>query len=458
MRPLVKLSLRARLLGSAGLWSAIALVGVGLFIYWLFKDHAERTFDARLDANLLGLMASVEFNEQGQLIKTRDIGGPQFDRAYSGWYWQIAHDDEVLIASRSLLNASLPALTSDVSQALALTGPEGEALRARGRHFSAPGSGPPLSITVAGPQSEIDDALSRIVLPLVASLALLGGGLAVAVWWQVRWGLKPLTRLRRDLLAVRQGQSDQLAHATVEELQPLVDEINALVTHNREVIARSRQHVGNLAHGLKTPLAMLANSLSAQQTHDATTEEALLRLQRLVDHHLRRARAVGAGYHMGERTQVADTLEGLVSVMRHVYARGPAPLHISVQCDDALAFRGESQDLDELLGNLLDNACKWARQEVMIEARRVSPEQLTVVISDDGPGMPEAQRLKAVERGERFDESTPGDGLGLAIVQDLARLYGGHLALAANSPSGLRVELTLPAAERPPKGDLSGTS
>nr|WP_290441529.1 ATP-binding protein [Halomonas sp. CnH100-B] len=144
--------------------------------------------------------------------------------------------------------------------------------------------------------------------------------------------------------------------------------------------------------------------------------------------------------------------------MRHVYARGPAPLHISVQCDDALAFRGESQDLDELLGNLLDNACKWARQEVMIEARRVSPEQLTVVISDDGPGMPETQRLKAVERGERFDESTPGDGLGLAIVQDLARLYGGHLALAANSPSGLRVELTLPAAERPPKGDLSGTS
>ncbi|WP_422102790.1 sensor histidine kinase [Vreelandella sp.] len=441
----MNLSLRARLLGSAGLWSAVALVGVGLFIYWLFKDHAERTFDARLEANLLGLMASVEFNEQGQLIKTRDIGGPQFDRAYSGWYWQIAHDDEVLIASRSLLNASLPALASDAAQVLALTGPEGEALRARSRRFSAPGSGPPLSIIVAGPQNEIDDALSRILLPLIASLGLLGVGLGAAVWWQVRWGLKPLTRLRRDLLAVRQGSRDHLAHATVEELQPLVDEINALVTHNREVIARSRQHVGNLAHGLKTPLAMLANSLSAQQTHNATIDEAMMRLKRLVDHHLRRARAVGAGYHMGERTQMATTLEGLVSVMRHVYARGPTPIHITVQCDDGLAFRGESQDLDELLGNLLDNACKWARRQVMIEVHRTSPEQLTVVISDDGPGMDEAQRLKAVERGERFDESTPGDGLGLAIVHDLARLYGGHLALAANVPSGLRAELTLPA-------------
>ncbi|HDZ48940.1 hypothetical protein LCGC14_0072910 [marine sediment metagenome] len=439
------LSLRARLLGAATLWTGVALVGVGLFIFWLFKGHAERTFDARLEANLLGLMASVEFNEQGQLIKTRDVGGPQFDRAFSGWYWQIAHGENVLIASRSLWEESLPALTFNAEQAVALIGPDSEPLRARGRRFSAPGSGPELSILVAGPQREIDDSLSLILPPLVISLSLLGIGLAVAVWWQVRWGLRPLTRLRRELLAVREGRRDALPHATVVELEPLVEEINALVAHNREVIARSRQHVGNLAHGLKTPLAMLVNSLSSAQAQNSTVNEAITRLRRLVDHHLRRARAVGAGHHLGERTPVKTTLEGLVEVMHHVYQRGPKPVTVVVDCDEALAFRGESQDLDELLGNLLDNACKWARQQVTVYATTTQPGELLITITDDGPGMSEAQRIKSLERGERFDESTPGDGLGLAIVHDLAQLYGGALALKANTPHGLCVELTLPA-------------
>lgn len=447
----MNLSLRARLLGSAGLWSALALIAVGIFIYWLFKAHAERTFDARLEANLLGLMASVEFNEQGQLVKTRDVGGPQFDRIYSGWYWQIAHEGEVLIASRSLLDASL-AVPPVSAGAFSLAGPDKEPLRARARQFSAPGSGPGLTITVAGPQQDIDHALSQIILPLGASLGALGIGLGLAVWWQVRWGLTPLMRLRRDLLAVRQGRRDRLALATVEELKPLVEEINALVQHNREVIARSRQHVGNLAHGLKTPLAMLVNTLTKAQVNDPVVSEALTRLQRLVDHHLRRARAVGAGYHLGERTPVADTLEGLVVVMRHVYPQ----VAIDVRCDPELAFRGESQDLDELLGNLLDNACKWAQRQVTVEAHLETPSTLHLVISDDGPGMSEQQRVKAVERGERFDESTPGDGLGLAIVQDLAQLYGGQLTLAEGSAGGLSVQLVLPAAERPPEGGLDG--
>lgn len=441
----MNLSLRARLLGAATLWTGIALVGVGLFIFWLFKGHADRTFDARLEANLLGLMASVEFNEQGQLIKTRDVGGPQFDRAFSGWYWQIAHDEEVLIASRSLWDESLPNVPFNAQQALSLIGPDSEPLRARGRRFSAPGSGPELSIMVAGPQREIDDSLSLILPPLAISLSLLGLGLAVAVWWQVRWGLRPLTKLRRELLAVREGRRDALPDARVAELKPLVEEINALVAHNREVIARSRQHVGNLAHGLKTPLAMLVNSLSTAQSQNDTVNEAISRLQRLVDHHLRRARAVGAGHHMGERTLVKPTLEGLVEVMHHVYQREPKPVTVVFHCDDALAFRGESQDLDELLGNLLDNACKWASQQVMVNATTNRLGELLITITDDGPGMPEAQRIKSVERGERFDETTPGDGLGLAIVHDLAQLYGGALTLNANQPQGLRAELTLPA-------------
>jgi signal transduction histidine kinase len=277
------------------------------------------------------------------------------------------------------------------------------------------------------------------------------GGLAVLLAFGIallmRWGLRPLRDVRDDLRKIRDGEIQHLEGAYPSEIEPLVHDLNSLIDSNREIVERSRTHVGNLAHALKTPIAVLQNEASSSAAPlAAKVNEQIGIMRNQVEHHLNRARIAAQSNVLGAVTTVEPALSALARVMSKVHQdRG---LAIAVEVPPGLRFRGEKQDFEEMVGNLLDNACKWAKSRVRISARREEKERrpfLLLSFDDDGPGLPEARREDALSRGRRLDESKPGSGLGLSIVVELARIYGGHLILEKSDLGGLRARLSLPA-------------
>jgi signal transduction histidine kinase len=306
----------------------------------------------------------------------------------------------------------------------------------------------PLRLIVAADERGMTDPVREFVGLLATALCVLAAGLVLAVVLQVSVGLAPLRRLRDALAAVRDGRTRQLGGTYPNEVQPLVDELNAVLQHDAEVVNRARTQAGNLAHAIKTPLAVLGNAAAREDSALAQlVAEQVSTAQRQVDYHLARARAAAAIQVPGLRTPVIPVIESLVRVMKRVHAERSLEILIEPGADGQAepAFRGEEQDLQEMLGNLIDNACKWARERVDCRVS-LDRSRLVIRIDDDGPGLPAAEREAVFGRGVRADEQTPGSGLGLAIVRDLARLYGGDVALDASPAGGLRVALTLPAA------------
>jgi signal transduction histidine kinase len=300
---------------------------------------------------------------------------------------------------------------------------------------------------VAGDRREIQADRQRFNRLLTFALGVLFAGVIGAVLAQVRFGLEPLRRMGRALGGIRAGEATRLEGGFPAEIQPLATELNALLDHNEALVERARTHVGNLAHGLKTPLSVLTNEARRARGPLAdlvTRQVALMRHQ--VDHHLARARAIATGTILGARTELLPALEDLRRTLGRIYA--DKALVIEVACPPELAFRGARQDLDEMLGNLLDNACKWASARVTVRVAAAA-DQLQVRVEDDGPGLPPARRAEVLGRGRRLDEQVPGTGLGLAIAADLAQLYRGRLALEDAAGGGLCALLTLPAAESP---------
>jgi signal transduction histidine kinase len=282
------------------------------------------------------------------------------------------------------------------------------------------------------------------------ALGMLAAGLILAAVMQVLVGLAPLRSLRAALAKVRNAETPQLEGEFPLEIRPLIDDFNKVLTQNAAVVARARTHAGNLAHALKTPLSVLANA--ARKAHDtpaATTGLARLVLDQVglarqqVDYHLARAQVAASSRLPGARTALQPVLEGLIRTMSRIHAERQLVL-TKENLASSLIFRGESQDLQEMLGNLLDNACKWARHRVQVGALRQA-ENLQITIDDDGPGLAAQQRNAVLARGVRADERVPGSGLGLAIVDDLARVYGGQITLTDSPLGGLRAVLLLPA-------------
>jgi signal transduction histidine kinase len=305
---------------------------------------------------------------------------------------------------------------------------------------------------VAADLQDTHQAVTKFDQVLALSLLLLLVLLALAAWAQVSMGLKPLRALQRSLQDVREARSPRLQGLFPSEVRPLVDDFNAVLDRNQEVVARARTQAGNLAHALKTPLSVLDQAAARPPSPTDADLARLMREQlsvarRHIDWHLARARLAATQRLPGQRTEIAPALAGLVRVMGKVHANR----HLQIQMapvEATLCFAGEEQDLQEMLGNLLDNACKWARHRVTIYAEPIPgshPALLTICIEDDGPGI-QAEHLQAVmARGVRLDETVPGTGLGLAIVKELADLYGGQLLLAPTPKGGLGVTLTLPA-------------
>jgi signal transduction histidine kinase len=438
-------SLAVRLVASAGLWCALVLSGAGYLLSAVFGDTVERNFDGRLGVMLEGLVAGSEIDPAGRLQLRLQLGEPRFAQPLSGWYWQVNAAGQVLDRSPSLWDQDLP-VTAPAGHLSSqdIVGPNGQSLRLLVRTITLPDAPAPLLYAVAGDRTETLAERQRFNRLLSLALGILFTGLLGAMLLQVRVALAPLRRMEQALAAIRSGLTRRLEGRFPAELEPLAVELNALIDYGEALIERARTHVGNLAHALKTPLTVLANEATRREgPRTALVARQVTQMRRLVDHHLARARAVATGSILGARSEVAPVVGDLRRTLLRIHAE--RNLTVAVACPPGLAFRGARQDLEEMLGNLLDNACKWAAQAVRIEVAREG-HRLRLTIDDDGAGLSAQERADVIGRGRRLDERVPGSGLGLAIVADIALLYGGTLVLERAAIGGLSARLDLPAA------------
>jgi signal transduction histidine kinase len=448
-------SLRLRLLVTTLAWIILSIVVAGWGLGSLFRSHVEAQFVAELGTHLDQLTAHLVLDGQGRPTLSVPMSDPRFNRPFGGLYWQIDRNaDSATLAingalrSRSLWDQVL-AVPGDVPRdgevhQHRIGGPKETSLGAVERTVRIDDAS--LRLIVAADEGLMIEPVARFDGALWLALGALGLGLAFAALLQVVVGLAPLRQLRLALGRVRDGGSRQLEGNFPTELRPLVDEFNSVLAQNAEVVERARTQAGNLAHALKTPLSVLANAARGRDDELARLVVGQVETaQKQVDYHLARAQAAAAVRIPGARTPVRPAVDGLVRAMQRIYAERKLVL-MAHPMPPGLVFRGEEQDLQEMLGNLLDNACKWAARRVEVSAV-LKGDRLAIRIDDDGPGIAPDQREAMIRRGVRADEQVPGTGLGLAIVDDLARLYGGRVALAESPLGGLAATLDLPAGQ-----------
>jgi len=457
-------SLTTRLIAAAALWSGIGLLIGGILLANVFRDTVVRNFDQSLIALWEGLVAGIELTEHGELIEAPDLADPRFRATFSGWYWQVrevrradqapkAPNAPIDIRSRSLFDFRL-ATPQDVGSRdytrAYVGGPDQQQLRLIARKVQLPGSTSLFVVTLAADKAALDAEIDRFNTILAWAFAALGAGLLMAMLLQVRVGLSPLRRVKDQLHQVRTGQIETLKGPFPKEIAPLADELNALIHHNFEVLERARTQVGNLAHALKTPLSILKGEA---KLHSGPLAETVTRqtdvMKDQVDRHLSRARAAAAARIIGARCAVYPVLVSLQRTLEKLYT--DKGIEIEVQCPADLLFRGDQQDLQEMVGNLMDNGCKWSSKRVRVSAAPLAEAneeaRLRLIVDDDGPGLEPRHRTAVVMRGMRLDERMPGSGLGLSIVTDLAEYYRGTLELDQSPMGGLRCSLILPVAQ-----------
>jgi signal transduction histidine kinase len=479
-------SLATRLFLSATAWVVLILVITGIVLSSVYKRSVERAFDRRLNFYLRTLIAEAAQpeepaekpvrsekggkggkSEKSEKVEKPDkadrsvqsLGEPLFELPLSGWYWRMIRTDgskHEVRASRSLWDATLPNLEDqgiELDQSgvriAYVTGPENQYLRMVERPVDLGTEGKYLA-SVAGDATEIEEETWTFNTYLAGTFAALTVGLLLTTIFQVRFGLAPLKRISNSLAAIRSGKAERLEGNFPVEIAPLARETNALLDANRAIVERSRTHVGNLAHAIKTPLSVIVNEASAHRgdPFSAKVLEQANIMRDQVAHHLERARIAARVQVIGTVTDVKPVVEALGRTMEKIHR--DRDILIEVEAPDSARFRGEKQDFEEMTGNLVDNACKWAHQRVLIEVLVERPQPgstdptLHIIVDDDGPGLSPEERTQVARRGQRLDESKPGSGLGLSIVTDLVALYGGTLKLGTAPIGGLRAELILP--------------
>jgi signal transduction histidine kinase len=456
-------SLALRLLISAAAWIFIIVSITALILISIARDTIEDGFDQRLNQyldNIVGLAATPATG--GDLKRPDNLGEPNFAKALSGYYWQIRRpgkNSEVVYSSESLVGESYATPTDlgiepnlrQTSEAR-VPGPEGQLLRVIERQFTvSSGNGSEAyAASIALDTAEADNDVEYVTSVIALTLGMLGLSLLIAFFFLIRFGLSPFRDLQVKLSRIRSGDESQLTGDLPSEIKPLQDELNALIQANASIVERARTHVGNLAHALKTPLSVILNEADAHtgDLADKVKEQATIMRQQ-VSHYLDRARIAAQVRSVSGVTDVNFEIDSLSRALRKIYqARG---LNLAVTAEAPIRFAGEKQDFEEMAGNLMDNACKWARAKVDVvvlppPASSNGHKTFTLIIDDDGPGLPEDFRNSAVKRGRRLDETVPGSGLGLSIVADLSELYQGSLVLEQSPHGGLRARLTLPAA------------
>jgi len=449
-------SLALRLFLWAAGWTLAIILVTGIILSSLYREAVERAFDGRLQVYLRTLVADLAAPETPDDKLAQGVSEPLFELPLSGWYWQVTQLDSAkpeIRASRSLWDGGLPRLPVPTGAAFGVrsgyvNGPEDQKLRLVERTVDLGEEGNYL-VAVAGDAAEIEDDIRSFNRALIITFCGLALVLLLTTGFQVQFGLSPLKRISQQLAAIRSGKAEKLEGRFPVEIAPLAREANALLDANREIVERARTHVGNLAHALKTPLSVLLNEASSRAadplSHKVTEQADIMRDQ--IARHLERARMAARLTVVGTITDVAPVVLAIARTMEKTNRNKDLRLRVDVP-EDA-RFRGERQDLEEMVGNLVDNACKWAQARVTIEVLKERAEDqdiVRIIVDDDGPGLTPAEREEVTRRGRRLDETKPGSGLGLSIVVELTALYGGKLTLGTAPIGGLQAELILPAA------------
>jgi signal transduction histidine kinase len=467
-------SLVRRLVVLHAVLSAIVLAIGGVTLSAFFAERSTAAFDERLGGDVLDLVRGTSVDETGE-VAAPTLTDARTGYAYSGKYWELVTptgDGQVraIDRSRSMWDApdfALPKggeaeLANQAGKTVYYDGvgpaPTGaapalpgapirkEPVRIAAEEVRIAGVKDPIIFMVAEDRSPIDANIRAFAVSVAVALAALLAMLIAGVMLQVRFGLRPLFRLQREVASVRTGKTDRVGGDYPAELEPLASELNALVAHNQEVVERQRTHVGNLAHALKTPLTVMDAEAQARPGPLGEVVRRQVEVMReQVDHHLRRARASARQQGGGERTAVAPVLEELALTLERIFH--DKGVEVDWRAPDDLFFHGERQDLLELAGNVMENACKWCKARVRVTAEGLDATRFSLTVEDDGPGLAAEDRPEVLQRGARLDETSPGSGLGLSIVDELARAYGGALALSDSHWGGLKAILTLPRGE-----------
>lgn len=440
-------SLTLRLVAAAALWSLFVILAGSIALSGLFADTLRRELDGRLALLMDNLIAAADRADPAEALAPMLVD-PDFTRAYSGTYWQIegpadgAPDPIVLARSRSLFDITLlPPVAVQVQTYTDGPGPDGQRLRMFARRLTLPGRDGTYTFLVAIDRAESEGTIAGFNRTLGLSALVLGGGLMLAIALQVRLGLQPLGAVAREIAAIRTGTRERLSEEVPEELRPLTGELNRLIDHNERLVERARRHVGNLAHALKTPLAIIRNE-TARRGADGALVDAQIEAMRLsVDRYLALAQASAvAGATRVAQCPVRAVIDDLVRTLAKLHAA--RSVGVAVECPETAIFRGDRADLEEILGNILDNAYKWASTQIEITVVTAA-DGLSIIVSDDGQGLSAEERHAALARGRRLDEAVPGNGLGLSIARDLVEAHGGSLDLAASPAGGLQVVVKL---------------
>ncbi len=444
-------SLRLRLLLSAAILIVLAVAAAGAALSALFRSHLDSQYDAELVIQLDSLTAALQPDGAGAPTLRNLPADPRFDRPYGGRYWQIAAPGSPPLRSRSLWDRALPLpqdgpAAGEVHRHAAAVPGLGRLLVAeRLVRFADDRSDRPIRVAVAMPAAEIAAVAGRFDRLLLMTLALLAAGLVAASALQVAIGLAPLSRLGRALAGVRGGAARRLEGSYPQEVAALVDELNLLLGQQERSLERARGQAADLAHALKTSLQLLLveadRLLPGDRSHAATIREQAARMRVVIDRHLARARLRGRPVTPGPGVEVEDCARALLRVVAPLAAGRDVTLDCLVERGSRYA--GDRADLEEILGNLLDNACKWARSRVRLSGG-VDRGMLRLVVEDDGPGLDDGERDRAFARGRRLDETVAGSGLGLALARDIAEACGGWITLARAPIGGLAATVFLP--------------
>jgi signal transduction histidine kinase len=431
---------------TAAAWITILLIGGGAALDRVLTNSVEQNFDTQIEYVLTAMIASAEIGPDGEIRMNRPLGDQRFLEPNSGLYWQITGKDAMPFPSRSLWDRALSPPAGHKDQAVHFRNSDefpDEPLRIAERSIKLPDSDVAWTFMVAQSRNSLDAQIQELRSVLVTSFFLLALGLIILAALQTFYGLWPLRAVRKAIAQMRSGQESRVTDALPDEVMPMVNELNALLDHNEKQAEESRRHAGNLAHALKTPLTVIMNSATAQAPDISETviREATT-MRRQVDHHLARARAVGRRGHSHSRAVVWGSLEAVERAVGRLYAH----VRLDMAGDKAIAARVERQDLDEMLGNLIENAAKYGGGSVFVTVEDAG-DFVEMIIEDDGQGIPESERERLFDRGARLDTGKPGTGLGLAIVRDVVEIYGGTVALEKSEDlGGLLVRLRLPKA------------
>jgi len=440
-------SLTGRIILLSIFWIILALLATAFLLGRLYRVHIEEHYDAHVFTHVEELVAAIETSPEGKRRLHSQPTDPRFHLLNSGWYWEVLSAGELLGKSPSLGENQLDLTGLSMVEnhdVQTVFGPNRQKLRAQVIHTTYPHDVGSLTFVATAPVMQITDDVHDFVFHIFIAFLVLGIGLSIAVVVQVRVALKPLKAIRSAISDVQTGKTRRLPQDFPSDVQPLVNELNFLLDHNELLLKRARNQLGDLAHAVKNPLTVIRNE--ARSMENKQGQLILDQSQAMagsIDHCLSRASVYGKRDAIGYRTSVEPVIDDLIYAVKHIYQDRDIEFQLSGLSEHW--FRGEVQDLEEMAGNLIDNACKWAKSQVVVQCV-TEKNRLVLAVDDDGPGIAGEDMKDVMQRGRKLDESYAGHGHGLGIVKDIADLYGGTLKLSRSPLGGLRAELDLPAA------------